>query len=239
MTTAPSSILYRGTRRVRVVFSGALAAGAFTSTALYSLTNLDGSGASPIAVLAVFAIANSPASVEFAIDSDLTSGALYRVGFASVPCADATLYTGTYDARVGLQLAALPNTEPATQDLQLQLYQRDLLFVNDFVEDATGDLVTVTGRPNWIGALVRRIGSEGLPWDSAYGLKGEQFVDAPDRYQKPLAGRLLAQATDDDRTLTASVAVVNSLVTPYDWNFSLTVKGKDNLQGVALTVPPQ
>jgi hypothetical protein len=239
MTIAPLSILYRGTRRVRAVFSGALASGAFTATGLYSFANLDGAGASPINVVAVFAIANSPQAVELAIDSDLASGALYRVGFANVPCSDATLYTGTYDARVGLQVASQPNSEPVTQNLDLLLYSRDIVFVNDFVVDATGDLVTTTGRANWVGAVSRRVGSDGIGWDPAYGLKAEKFVDAPSRYQKSLAGNLLAQATADDRTLQASVAVVSSPATPYDWQFQLTIKGKDNLAGVALTVPPQ
>jgi hypothetical protein len=237
MATAPITITFRGARRIRTLFSGALAAGAFVSAALYTFTNTDGSAANPINVVAVFAIAGKPNEVEIAVDSDLTSGALYTIGFVAVPCADLTNYTGTYAARVGMTLAPLANSEPAASDFQLHLYGRDLLFHNDFIEDATGDLGAVVGRPNWLGAITRRLGSQGLGWDRTYGLLAEQYVDAPDPYQKGLAGQTVAQATADDRTASASVSVVQSVTDPNSWYFQLMVSGRDQLDPAVITVP--
>jgi len=176
MAIVPLSVHFRGTRRVRTIFTGALASGAFTSTSLYAITADDG-GANPMAVLAVFAIANSPNAVEFAVDSDLTSGALYTVTFTGVPGVDLSTFSGTVDSRVALVLTQLPNVEPETQDIDPLFYGRDLAFKNDYLEDPSGDLMTISGRPNWIGAIGRRLASDGLKCNYSERLSPQRRQD--------------------------------------------------------------
>lgn len=236
MTTALLTVQFRGLRRVRLIFSGNLAAGAFTSTSFYSVTNDDGLGATPD-VVAAYAVANTPSAVELVIDQDLAPGSLYTMGCVAVPCADLSTFTGTLDARTGLSLTTPINVEPARNDVSLILYGRDLLHDgDDFVEDATGDLATVSGRENWRGAMDRRMTSEGLPWDDGYGAKPEEYVDAPETQATPFAGNLLAQARADDRTKQASVDIVQSSEDAGDWAFEMTLVGRDNLDPMTIEI---
>jgi hypothetical protein len=238
MTTSLLTVEFRGTRRVRLIFTGNLAAGAYTSTALYTVTCEDGSGPSPTNVVAVYAIANTPTAVELAIDEDLVSGGLYQIGCTNVPCADLSNFTGILNARVALPLTTPVNAEPAANDIDLLLYGRDLLHDgDDFVEDATGDLGTIDGRDNYRGAMGRRMMSDGLPWDDTYGPKAEQYVDGPETEAKPFAGALIAQARADDRTKQATVDIVQSDADPGDWAFEVTLVPQDNLDPVTIQIP--
>lgn len=238
MTTALLTIIFRGARRVRLIFTGALASGAFASTGLYAFASADGAGASPINVVAVFAVTSTSNAVELAIDSDLAGGLQYTVTCTAVPCADLSSFTGSLTSQVGQSLAAPPNVEPAQSDIALLLYSRDLLHNGvDFVEDATGDLATVAGQPNWQGAMGRRFGSYGLPWDSSYGPRPDEFVDAPQTYQLPFAGSLVAQARLDDRTKQASVVFSQDTIDPGSFYFAVSLTGRDNLQTVTVNVP--
>lgn len=238
MTTALSELLFRGDRRVRLFFTGALAAGAYTSTALYAVACDDGGGASSINVVAVFAVVGTPSAVELAVDEDWGGGALYTVTCTAVPCADSSTFTGSLDARVGLPLTTPVNAEPATNDIDLLLYGRDLLHDGtDFVLDSTGDLGTTSGRENYRGAMGRRMASNGLPWDDTYGGKGEEYVDAPEAQSLPFAGNLLSQARMDDRTKQAAVEIVQSDEDPGDWAFEMTLTAQDGLDDITLTVP--
>jgi hypothetical protein len=237
MAIAPISVEFRGTRRVRTIFTGALASGAFTSTSYYAITADDG-GANPMNVLAVFAIANTPNAVEFAVDSDLTQGALYTVGFTAVPGADASTFTGTVDSRVALALTQLANVEPETQDIDPALYGRDLSFLGDYLEDPSGDLLTTTGRKNWIGAIGRRIASDGLKWDPTYGPDTDQAVEGPAVLAPAFAGSLVAQARLDDRTKQATVSLTQAPNDPAGFMFAVRLVGTDGLPPPILNVSP-
>ena len=224
MTTTPNVAVFRGNRRVRVTWTGPLGAGAFTTPTPYAVTSVDGAGFNPITVGAVFAVATDPNSVELAVNADWAAGGVYQVGFAAVPCADLTNYTGTLAAQVPFQPGAAPNQEPAATGIDALLFGRDLAHDgNDLVEYATGDLLTVTGPANWQSAIVRRELSQGLTWDPAYSPQAAEYVDAPAFYQKPLAGRVVAQALADRRTKTASVAVIEDPNNPASFTFRLTL----------------
>lgn len=235
MTISAVSVEIRGTRRIRTAFSGPLASGAFTTLSLYSITATDG-GINPINVVAVFAIASSPSAVEFAVDSDLSSGALYQVGYTAVPGADSSFFTGTTLARIALELTDQPNVEPETQDLDLLLYGRDLQFKNDFLQDASGDLLSSTGRKNWLGAMTRRFGSDGLGWDPSYGPQAEAAVEGPQALAPSFAGALVAQARLDDRNKQASVTVDQAPNDPAGFVFNITLIGRDGLSTQTISV---
>ena len=53
MAIALANVQIRHERRVRLIFSAALAVGAFTSTAPYTVTSLSGEAASPTVVAAL------------------------------------------------------------------------------------------------------------------------------------------------------------------------------------------
>lgn len=237
MSTSLTTVAFRGTRRIRLFFNGGLAPGAFTSTALYAVTNEDGNGPTP-SVEAVFAVTGSPGAVELAVSLDLGSGALYQIACSSVPCSDSSHFTGSISAATPLALVDAPNVEPETQDVDLLFYGRDLVWDgNDIVEDPTGDLETISGRSNWKGAMGRRFAFSPLPWDGTYGPDAEQFVDAPEPFQLPFAGRLLSQALADDRTKRADVAVVQDPNDPGGFAFETTLVGVDALDPMTVTTP--
>lgn len=237
MAIVQTSTFFNGTRRVRTIFSGPLAAGAFTTLGLYSITAVDG-GVNPINVVALFAIASTANAVEFQIDQDLLTGAQYSIGYTAVPGADASTFTGTAVVRNGLALSNLPNVEQETDDIPLLLYGRDLTFNGfDYMQDATGDLLLGSGRPNWKNAVDRRIGSQGLNWDATYGPKTDQYVDAPSPYAPSLGGSIVAQARLDDRTKQATMQIQQA---PGDINgfiIAVQIIGKDGLETITTSVP--
>ena len=238
MSISLLTLEFRGDRRIRLFFSGSLAAGAFTSTALYSITSADGLGANPTNVEAVYAVANTPAAVELSADVPLALGGLYTIGCTNVPAADSSTFTGTTQGTTALPLQNPPNVEPATTDLDLLLYGRDLVHNGqDFVEDASGDLANITGRGNWLGAVWRRMMSYGLPWDPTYSPRADEYVNAPDVLKLPLAGRMVAQARADDRTAQATCTVTQSSTDPNSWAFVLIVSGTDGLDPETLELP--
>jgi hypothetical protein len=232
------SDLFVGTRRIRLFFSGPLASGAFTNLALYSVENVDGLGPATTNVVALFGFTSNPNAVELAIDADWTAGALYEVDCAAVPGADGSLFTGSIQDRYpDGSMVVPPNVEPETNDLELLLYGRDLMWNGqDFVEDSTGDLALISGRANWQGAMGRRMTSAGLTWDVGYGPDADESVDAPAIMQPALAGRFLAQARADDRTKQASVDYSDDPSTGVAV-FILCVTGRDGLDPISVPVP--
>jgi hypothetical protein len=236
MTIALTADQFRGTRRWRLTFSGPLAGGAF-SPSLYGVVSTDNTGPT-ITIEAVFAIASDPNSAELSVSCDFTAGAIYTAMCTAVPAADSTFFTGSITDRVGQPVVAPPNVEPETNDYQLVLYQRDIAWGSaGFAEDATGDLLLVSGRPNWQGALSRRMISDGVTWDATYGAKSQLYVDAPDAYQPALAGLFLAQARLDNRTKSASIDFGVNPNDPQGFGFALSVTGRDGLDPVAIPAP--
>jgi hypothetical protein len=229
--------VFRGTRRWRLLFSGPLASGAFTSTSYYAVVSADSTGPT-VAIEAVFAIASDPNAVELSVSCDFTPGGLYTATVTAVPAADSSTCTGSITDRVAQPVTAPPNVEPETSDYDLVLYSRDLAWGSaGFAEDPTGDLLTTSGRSNWQGALSRRMISNGVTWDATYGAKAEQYVDAPDAYQPSLAGLFLAQARLDDRTKSASIDFAVNPNDPGGFAFALAATGRDNLDPIAIPAP--
>ena len=233
MTISLVADLFRGTRRIRLLFSGPLASGAFTTPSMYSVSGAPGTPA-PITVVALFAFATNPNAVELAVDCDWVPGALYEIDCAAVPGTDASTFTGSIQDRVAeSSTLAPPNAEPETNDLDLLLYGRDILWNGqDFVDDATGDLQLIAGRSNWQSAMTRRMISSGLTWDVAYGAKAYTGVDAPSVLQPALAGQFLAQARADDRTLRASIDYSED--PSGTASFVLYIIGRDGLEQIAV-----
>lgn len=236
MSIEPLASQFNGARRWRLFFSGPLASGAFL-TGPYAVS--DSIGPSPISVEAAYAIASDPNAVELSVSADLCGGQIYTVTCTAVPgTGGGGSFTGTFQDRTPLQVAAPPNVEPAQADIDLVLYSRDLYWNGqDFSEDATGDLVTVAGSPNWVGAMGRRMSFGPLKWARRYGANAYQYVDAPDAYQRPLAGALLGQARQDNRTATASVDVVQAPGDPDGWIFEMELTGRDGLQVQTIQIP--
>ncbi len=236
-TLAVLSSQFRSVRRIRLTFSSALASGAFLTTP-YVVSSVDGLGASPITTEAAFAISSDPNSVELSVNSDFTPGGQYLVTCTNVPPITGSNFTGTIQNQYGQPPIAGPNAEPETSDLQLILYGVDLQWDGiDFDEDTTGDLLTIQGRPNWQAAMARRMISNGITWDASYGAKAYQSVDAPQPYQASLAGRFLAQARLDNRTKQASIVFAQNATNPQEFDFAMSITGRDGLDPITLPAP--
>lgn len=247
MAGAINTLMFNGSRRIRCFCTQSLGAGAFSSISYYTVTNLDGLGASPT-VKAVFSIANTPGAFELAISFDLVAGALYELSVVSLPFADTSTFTGSIEAEVPVAANTPdPQAEPSTGDFSLYYYGRDILLsdTGDFALSPTGDLATIYGRVNWEDAILRRVISDGIPWDASYGALPSTFVNAPTQYQLPLSAKLVQQARADNRTLNAQVALIpNPGATPSNpsgltgqFAFQLTVQGRDGLTPATVTVP--
>lgn len=199
------SAVARHERRIRLVFDGPLGPAALTSTAPYAVTAADGS-ALPISGLV--GLLGMPNQVDLALGADLAAGA-YEVTASGVPGADGSKTPPGTGATV--RLAAPPavaaDAEITPDDVSELLYGIDLVWDGDYVEDAAGDLATMTGADNVKSALMRRFASDGLPWDDNYGAKPRRYVDGSPLALPSQRGVLVRQARLDDRVKAARAAL--------------------------------
>lgn len=241
MSLSLIALLPKHERRIRLVFSGPLALGAFGSSpavvGLYTVANVDGRGLSPT-VSAAIVIASNPNAVELALGVDLVEGALYTVSVAGVPAVDLSTATGSLPLRLS-STRTLPNQELASDDHAAELYGVDLVHDGtDYVEDVDGDLAEVRGVACAQGHLGGGVFANGLPWAPDYGAFLRHYVDAT-------AGSLpgAKQAIErffrtDDRVRSLSVTYTPG-DTPADAFFdaAITLVGGDTLD--PLTIRPQ
>ena len=138
---ALNQLTVRHERRVRVLFTEALGAGAF-APALYSLAL--GSGASGPPVVGAIVIVGTPIAVELALGADLQDGGSYVLTASGVPALDGSVTPpGSAFAFVWNSGAAPTNVELPEDDLDALLYGIDLVWTGtDFGETPLGDLAT-------------------------------------------------------------------------------------------------
>lgn len=222
MTVELLSVAPRHERRIRLVFSNTLAAGAFTSTSLYVITNEDGRGVNP-GVAQAIPVSGSSSNVELALTEDLVSGALYRLVAVGVPATDASTTTAASDTmfRTGVPQTDT-NVERRTNDADVLLYGRDASWSGDYLESAEGDLQPIEGVANARAALERSLLGFPLAWAPGYSANAYEFVDAPSTAVGTLQGRLQAAALADDRVKSAVVTLVES--DPDDVHFDVAPK---------------
>jgi hypothetical protein len=203
MTVAFQKLEVISRHRVRLTFSNVLAAGAFV-TSFYAFESVDSLGVSPEVTEALI-VPNYPNSVELTLEFPLVSGARYQLNLsAGVPATDLSTAASA--------VQPFPAPQPrktavgAIEETDAYVFQRDLKHNGrDYVEAPNGDLDTVTGPPNAMGAVTRRLLSNGLPWDSTYGAKARALVDAPTGAREELRHQLAAEAVQDDRVRAARV----------------------------------
>lgn len=196
-------------RRARLVFDSPLAGAAYTSTAFYAVTELDGLAANP-GVVKALVVTSSPQVVELQLDTDLVQGARYSFSAVGVPALDAstTPDPSAVTATVGREpaAAALGAIGPVT-DLELTLFGEDLVLDGDFGETPDGDLDTVGGLRCATLDLQRAAESNGLPWDPSHGLHAREQVDGHPQGLQALRGRAVEMMLRDDRVVSASAEV--------------------------------
>ncbi len=209
MAIALNNVQIRHERRVRLIFSTTLAAGAFTSVAFYTVTSVSGEATSPT-VIAALTVTGSPEVVELQMGADLVRGQRYTFSAVAVPAADLSTtpdpsevvaYYGEILPSPGLQSGGV-------SELDELLYGRDILFDGgDFVEDGQGDLLTISGVVSLEAALRRCATSNGLPWAPEYGVHADEFVDVPIEGLLPLRGRAESAMRADDRVARVRVTI--------------------------------
>jgi hypothetical protein len=214
-----STYAYRP-RRIRLEFTSAVASGGFVSS-LYSVTSEDSTSASPN-IRAVYAVAGQPSTVELVLDFDMVDGAAYVVTAVGVPAVAGGSTPGGTSGRFRFsQVYAPADVEPLVSDLDVILFGRDLIWNgNDFEEGTDGDLARVSGVPNVLGALDRRLKGSPLPYAADYSPNAREFVDSNDA--APLGSRLRQQALRDPRV--KSVRVEASETTDGDTVFIVSPK---------------
>lgn len=206
MSIVLTTLLIRSDTRVRLTFSGALAAGAFNAS-LYTMTDVTQSSPGPT-VKAALAVSSVTNQVELVLATPLTSGDAVCANCTLVPAADSSFFTGNATSYYGPQVDFLPNVEPAQNSSDTLVFGRDLVHNGlDYVEDATGDLAVVEGVPNVKGALFRRVLGYGLPWDQSYGPRLEDYVDGPNASAAPATGLIKRQMLADDRVTACTVSL--------------------------------
>lgn len=227
----------RHERRLRLVFSGALAAGAY-SASLYALESLDALGGAPT-VSGVVAVAGATNQLELALGVALVAGGLYRLTCTAVPGADASTFTGTHDFRTsGSEGAALADVESAGDDAGLVLFGRDLAWTGaDFLETDDGDLAAVEGIESFRRDIERRAFASGLPYAADYGADPRSFVDGPAQGASTLRAALVAQAMADDRTKSARATSSEVANDPAAIVFDLSVTPIALASAISVKVP--
>lgn len=197
-------------RRIRLVFSNTLDAGAFgiPGPAYYVITSNDAKGPNPT-VAAAMVVSGSPNVVELALSAALVVGGQYNVSAVGVPATD--LSVTPVGSELTLQFgfsARKENVEPIKQDRDRLLYGIDLVWSGkDYVETADGDLDRVSGTPNVLKALNRGLESPGLPWDDSWGGKLREFVDSPSVANTPMRGSVSSQILRDPRVASVKVSL--------------------------------
>lgn len=225
MTIELAGIIVKHERRIRLVFSAALDSSAFgtPAPAAYVVDNEDGAARSP-GVSAALLVVGANTNVELALDTDLATGALYRVRAVGIVAADASTSTSASDQhfRFGIPTSSF-NVEPKVSDGELLLYGRDLVWSGiDYLETVEGDLATTEGAENAINALDRRLRGHPLPWAPKYSPRAREFVDAPLPSIGGLRGRIEAQAQRDDRFKGIVAKLVVDEDEPSDSYFEVT-----------------
>lgn len=234
MAISLSTVVVRHERRVQLVFSTALASGAFTTLSLYTLANLDSLATDPT-VVAAFIAPGNPNAVELALGVGIASGVLYSISAIGVPALDASVTPAgsTLPLRTGNAVGD-PNAEVNADDTLALLFGVDIVHDGvDYVEDATGDLATISGPANGAQAVLKRLLSEGVSWNPSYGGKPRQYVDGAPGELPTLKGELLRQAYLDDRVKKVTSELLPDASDPA----VATIRHTVQFVGVTGTVP--
>lgn len=238
MTIFLQSVVVKHEQRIRLVFTNTLAGGAFgLSPVLYTVTNQDGRGPSPLVSTAMI-VTGSPAVVELALSTPLAEGALYKVFAEAVPAVDASVTAA--DTNESFRYGTVPvetNVENTVSDRQLLLFGIDLLWDGlDFRETARGDLERIGGTANVTKALHRGLNASGLPHAPQWGAFAREYVDSPVGAAGTLSGSVLTQALRDPRVKSARIAFTVEGASTFLIVTPQLVSG-DTLQPVSLRIP--
>lgn len=205
-------------QRVVVVFTDALAAGAFgVGAPLFAIENLDGHSVNPT-LNAALIVSGDTNAVELALATPMATGALFRVTVTAVPAFAGGTASGVVDYVYAVAPPKVNLETAASTAEEILLYGSDIVWNGvDFQETATGDLESVDGVATVTKALYRRCASGPLPWDPNYGARARDFVDSPSTSSGTLAGALAGQCMRDPRISKVSVrASVDNDQTSFD-----------------------
>jgi hypothetical protein len=202
-------------RRIRLIFDQPLSIDAFLSVSYYSVVCSDGKASNPNVVQA-FYVSNSPNVAELAFDIDLAQNSKYIVSAIGVPNSGNTEFTpdpSQLNFYFGQSTSPIvSNQNQGLNKIHSRLYGVDISMQNgEFIENKDGDLQLITGPEMVKEALWRRLLSNGLMWNSQYGLKSREFVDATPDSMPILATAADTQVRLDNRIQDVSVELDNQI----------------------------
>lgn len=232
------SVIIRSSTRLRLEFSSVVDSTAFTGTGDITIESLDSLGLSPTIQQRII-VASSPKSIELVLSVPLVDGGSYLVSVDSIPSTDLSTATGTQKIRPGIGYVSV-NTEFETPDVEKALFAVDLVWTGtDYLVTPDGDLSTIDGMANVHGALTRRLVSDGLTWDNAYGGKPRLFIDGPTPALQYLRGDILRQMLSDNRVKSSTVKLVLDTDNVEEASYEVEVQlvGSSNKSDISIQVP--
>jgi len=221
-------------RRIKLIFDQSLSIDAFLSIAYYSVTCTDNKASNPNVVQA-FYVPNSLNVLELALNIDLAQNSQYIVSAVGVPNSTNTEFTpdpSELKFYFGQSTSpSLVNQKEGLNKIHSRLYGIDISMQNgEFIENKDGDLQLTTGPEMVKEALWRRLLSNGLMWNSQYGLKSREFVDATPDSMPLLSSNANSQVRLDDRVQDVSVELDNQISSQKAFiNITAKLKGAQSI----------
>ncbi len=196
-------------RRVRLVFSKAILASAFTTTSppYFTFGCENGVGPNPNLV-ARFIVPGAPTVMECQLDVDLAPGGVYSFIAEQVSDSDGAEQSGSEKVYATFGTPTKVTVQGAITESDRLLYGIDLQYEGaDFVEGPDGDLAHTSGPALVRRDLWHRTLSDGLPWEPTFGVHARGWIDGAPGAVYTLRGRTADQMLEDDRVRDVEVKV--------------------------------
>jgi len=219
-------ITQRSETRVRLYFNDSLANSAFQAS-WFTIQSVDYASGS-ISVVAAYAVLGEPFACELVVNRTLVQDADYQFTIAVGLTGGSTAVTVQVSVPLRSARRDLARPQQAEKLRVVDVYGTDIRWDGaDLAEDASGDLDVVYGLKNLELAWKRRLVSEGLQWESGYGLKGRKWVDSPALNISLVQAAIRGQAALDDRIVavevgTTDTGTITAQATPFGAEVTLT-----------------
>lgn len=200
----------RSSTRIRLYYTSNLNSYAFRDVSKYTLVSTN-AGTNLPSFIAEYAVPAEGNAVELILNSDLSKDCSYDVIVNNLSYFEnSTTYRCISNSFVSVYNGSVKKRPSiGNDDLLEELYGVDLIWDGeDLVETFGGDLASITGDEMVKNAIVRRLLSNGLPWDKNYGAMTRKYVDGTRFALSSLRSNLLNQCLSDNRVVSAEAVLL-------------------------------